>query len=171
MRADLWRAARFLALPTAALAGVIAFGPGRAALALRVYALLLAGVALVLLLAALRRAYPREAPLRPARTGRRSPRRGAPAALLRLEQEAALGSAGSFELHHRLRPRLRRLAAAILATRRGVSLDGDPESARRLLGDETWQLVRPDRPPPADRQARGASLEQLDRLVASLERL
>lgn len=170
MRRDLGRAAKLLAAPTAALAVVAAFGPGRLGLALRVYALLLAAAALVLLLAALRRAYPPETPLRPGRAARPAGRR-APAPLARLEQEAALGVAWSFDLHHRLRPRLRRLAAELLAARRGVSLDGSPERARGLLGGEAWELVRADRPPPADRRARGIAAEELARVVESLERL
>lgn len=170
MRRDLWRAAKTLAAPTAGLAAVAAFGPGRLGLALRIYALLLAAVALSLLLAALRRTYPPETPLRP-RGAARPAGRQVPAPLARLEQEVALGAAWSFDLHHRLRPRVRGLAAELLAARRGVSLDGAPEHARALLGSETWELVRADRPPPADRRARGIAAPELARAVESLERL
>jgi hypothetical protein len=52
-----------------------------------------------------------------------------------------------------------------------MSLDGEPESARRLLGDETWELLREDRPPPEDRHARGLPPDQVRRVVESLERL
>jgi hypothetical protein len=166
---ELRRWARLLVLPTLALGFVVAFVPGRVELAIRIYALVLSGAALVLLLAALRRAYPRETPLRgPA--GAERPR-AVPGMLARLEQEAALGVAGSFELHFRLRPRLRMLAADLLAARRGVSLDDAPERARELLGPETWDLVRADRPPPADRLARGLPINELLRVVESLERL
>ena len=50
-------------------------------------------------------------------------------------------------------------------------LDREPEKARTLLGDETWELVRPDRPEPADRHAPGLPLGALERAVASLEQL
>jgi hypothetical protein len=50
-----------------------------------------------------------------------------------------------------------------------VSLDADLEESRRLLGDETWELVRPDRPPPEDRLARGIPPEALGRVVGTLE--
>jgi hypothetical protein len=83
----------------------------------------------------------------------------------------ALGIAGAFDLHHRLRPRLRTLAAELLATRRGISLNGAPGRARDLLGDETWELVREDRPPPEDRQARGLPINELRDVVESLERV
>ncbi|HWQ24111.1 MAG TPA: hypothetical protein VNK94_08410, partial [Gaiellaceae bacterium] len=61
--------------------------------------------------------------------------------------------------------------AELLAARRGVSLDGAPEQARALLGRETWELVRADRPPPADRHAQGIAAMELARAVESLERL
>jgi hypothetical protein len=170
VKRDLWRAARALAVPALALGFVIAFAPGRTGLAIRVFALLACGAALLLVLAALRRAYPRERPLR--RTPEREPRtRAIPGMLGRLEQETVLGVAGSFDLHYRLRPRLRGLTRDLLAARRGVSLDGAPERARHLLGETTWELVRRDRPPPEDRLAPGLPINDLRRVVESLERL
>jgi hypothetical protein len=129
------------------------------------------GIALALMVAALRRAYPRTTPLRPRRTRSGRTSRGAPAMLARLEQEVALGAAGSFDLHHHLRPRLRTIAAELLTARRRISLDGDRLEARALLGEEAWELVRKDRSPPEDRLARGAAPDVLDRVVASLELL
>lgn len=171
MRHDLVRAGRLLILPTLAVLAVIAFVPGRTELAIRVYALVLCGAALALMVAALRHAYPRATPLRPRTTRRETTWRDSPGMLARLEQEVALGAAGSFDLHHHLRPRLRTIAAELLTARRRVSLDGDQPEARALLGEESWELVRKDRAPPADRLARGAPPEVLDRVVASLERL
>jgi len=170
VKRDLWRAARALALPALALAFVVAFAPGRTGLAIRVFALLASAAALLLVLAALRRAYPRARPLR--RAGKReAPGRAIPGMLGRLEQETILGVAGSFDLHYRLRPRLRALAGQLLAARRGVSLDTAPERARELLGETTWELVRRDRPPPQDRLAAGVSAGDLHRVVESLEGL
>lgn len=168
MRRDLWSATRLLVLPTVALIVVLAFFPGRSALAVRVFALVLCAAAIGLALAALRRALPPTSPLLP------SSRRRAPlqvARLGRLENELALGVAGAFDFHVRLRPRLRALAAGLLASRRGISLDAQPDAAREALEDETWQLVRRDRPPPEDRLARGLSRADLTRAVESLERL
>jgi hypothetical protein len=171
VRRDLRRAGRLLVLPTLALLAVLAFVPGRTELAIRVYALVFCGIALALMVAALRRAYPRTTPLRPRRTRSGRTSRDAPAMLARLEQEVALGAAGSFDLHHHLRPRLRTIAAELLTARRRISLDGDRLEARALLGEEAWELVRKDRSPPEDRLARGAAPDVLDRVVASLERL
>ncbi len=170
MRADVRRAVRSLVLATVALGFVAAFLPGRLEIAARVYALVLCGVVLLLSIAALRRAYPPATALR-ATSRRRTERRRLPPTLARIEQETALGVAGSFDLHYHLRPRLRAIAGALLGTRRGVSLDGDPESARRLLGDETWELVRKDRPPPEDRLARGLPPSALQRVVDSLDQI
>jgi hypothetical protein len=171
MRRDLGRAGRLLVLPTLALLAVLVFVPGRTELAIRVYALVFCGIALALMVAALRRAYPRTTPVRPRPTRRGPTSRDAPAMLARLEQEVALGAAGSFDLHHHLRPRLRTIAAELLTARRRISLDGDRLEARALLGEEAWELVRKDRSPPEDRLARGAAPDVLDRVVASLERL
>jgi hypothetical protein len=87
-----------------------------------------------------------------------------------LEDEAALGVAGAFDLHHRLRPRLRPLAIGLLSSRQRISLDGDPEAARAALGPKTWDLVRHDRPPPEDRLARGIPISELRSVVETLER-
>ena len=135
------------------------------------YALVVTGVALALMVAALRRGYPRAKPLRVPAKQREATRRGVPAVLARLELEVALGAAGSFDLHHHLRPRLRALAAELLTARRRISLDGDTEKTREVLGEETWGLVRRDRPPPEDRLARGIPQEALGHVVTSLERI
>jgi len=170
VRRELVGAIRLLVVPTLALGVVVAFLPGRLSLGVRLYALVVCAVALGLALAALRRSYPRAKPLRRA-VKRTSPRRSPPPSLARLEHETAIGVAGSFDLHHRLRPRLRSLAQDVLASRRRISLDADPEAARRILGEETWGLVRSDRPPPEDRLARGLSPSELGRVVDSLERV
>ena len=170
MKQDLRQALRLLVVPAVALAVVIAFLPGQTGLAVRIFALVLCAAALLLMLAALRRAYPRERPLR-SPEARASPGRARPGNLARLEQETALGIAGSFDLHFRLAPRLRGLATDLLAARRSASLDRDPERARALLGEGTWELVRPDRPAPVDRLARGLPINDLRGVVESLERL
>lgn len=170
MRADVRRALRGLALPTIALLGVAAFLPGRLEPAVRAYSLLVCAVALAVAVGALRRAYPPSEPLRrAARKERARPR--PPRELAELENLIALGAGDAGDLHFRLRPRLRSIAASLLESRRGVSLERQPDASRALLGDETWELVRPDRPPPDDERAHGASAAALDRAVLSMERL
>jgi hypothetical protein len=171
VRADLALAGKVLVLPTLALVLAAASFPGRFELAARVYALVLATAALGLALAALRRAYPPAALPHSSKLRSGSRPRRPPPTLARLENECLLGMGGSFDLHYRLRPRLREIAAPLLAIRRGVSLDGDPEAARRLLGEESWELLRADHTPPEDRLARGVAPATLRSAVETLERL
>jgi hypothetical protein len=169
VKADLFGAARILAAPTILLAAIVAFVPGRVDLAVRLYALILCAVVLGYAIKALRTAYPPAAPLRSAQ--RRAARgRRPPSSLARIEDEAALGVAGAFHLHHRLCPRLRSISTGLLAVRRRISLDGDPQATRSVLGDPAWNLVRPNRPPPEDRLARGIPISDLRSVVESLER-
>jgi hypothetical protein len=58
-----------------------------------------------------------------------------------------------------------------LATRRGLGLDTDTEAVRAVVGEETWELVRPDREPPELRFAPGMAVQQLREVVAVLERI
>lgn len=167
MRSDLFRAARLLVLPTLALIGLALVAPGRLELGVRIYALVLCATAIAVLLLALRRAYPDETPLRePAPSAlTRTP----PPSLGRIEREVALGAAGSFDLHYRLIPRLRSLAAGLLRSRRGVTLEDSPETARALLGEEAWELVRPSRPAPQERLGKGMPPSELARVLDGLE--
>ncbi len=167
---DLRRAGRLLVVPAVAFGFVLAFTPGRTEIAIRVFALILSAAVLLLAVASLRRAFPPAAPLRPKRR-RERPSRDTPESLARLEARTTLGAAGAFDLHYRLRPRLRELASELLAARRGVALDAEPGRARAVLGEEAWELVREDRPPPEDRLARGVPIRDLDRVVESLERI
>jgi hypothetical protein len=170
VRQDIAGALRALVLPTLALAVVVAFVPGRVGLVVRIYALVVCVAALTLALTALRRAYPPETPLRESSTASLA-RRQPPSSLGRIEHEAALAIVGSFDLHYRFVPRVRSIASGLLTSRRRISLDDQPDVARNALGEETWEIVRPDRPPPEDRLARGISPEGLGRVVDSLERL
>ena len=167
MRHDALGGVRFLALPTIALVAIAFLAPGRAEVALRIYALLLSATLIVLLVLALRRAYPDERSLR--KPGPDTPARAAPPSLARIEHEVALGVAGSFDLHYRLVPRLRSVAAGLLDARRNVPLEAAPDRAHPLLGDDAWALVRPDRTTPQDRLGRGIAQAELDRAVAALE--
>lgn len=165
------RAAEILFLPTAVLVVVLVLAPGRAELAVHVYVLVLLAAALASLVGSIAsQAHVGESQFdaaldRPGEEHERLPE------LARLEREVALAQATEFDLHHRLRPVLREIATGLLAVRRGVDLDRRPERARELLGEETFDLVRGDREPPLDRQAAGPALEELRRVVASLEAL
>ncbi|GAA2760666.1 hypothetical protein [Actinopolymorpha rutila] len=70
-----------------------------------------------------------------------------------------------------LRERLLAAASVRLAEGHGVDLTRNPEVARRLLGEEAWDLLGPGQPASTDRTAPGPDLPTLDRLVGTLERL
>jgi hypothetical protein len=93
-----------------------------------------------------------------------------PAQLVRLERIIEWSGASGLDAHTRLRPVLVEIAEARLA-RRGLRLDRDAADARRLLGPATWELVRPDRLPPRDRDAPGIAPHELDEVLDALERL
>lgn len=97
---------------------------------------------------------------------RRPVDRTRPPELLRMERELTLGAASAGHLHMRLLPLLREIATARL----GFEPARAPERARRLLGDDAWELLRPDRPAPADRNAPGVTQRQLERCIEALER-
>jgi hypothetical protein len=127
-------------------------------LALEIITLVLGAVAMLAVL-------PRGRRLSWTRRRRTPPQR--PTDLARMERVVMLRSTAA-EVHRRIRPPLREIALARLGNR-GVRLDHQPEVARQLLGDELWELVRPDRPQPEDPRGPGMTLEELERLTDRLE--
>jgi hypothetical protein len=75
----------------------------------------------------------------------------------------------AFDLHYRLRPTLVEIAHNRLAGR-GIRLENE-RRAQDVLGAEAWELLRPDREPPRDRNAPGIGTDELGRLVGVLERI
>lgn len=141
--------------------------PGWFELELDVFILVAGGIALVNVVIFLRSTYPLEhVPEIAAALERESEPPQRPPQLERLERELTMASATAFDLHARLRPQLREIAAMRLAAR-GVRL----EDAEDVLDEELWELVRPDRPPPANRHAEGIPPAELRRAVEALEAL
>jgi hypothetical protein len=93
-----------------------------------------------------------------------------PAQLVRLERVVEWSGSSGLDAHTRLRPVLVEIAEARLA-RRGLRLDRDAAEARRLLGPAAWELVRPDRPPPPDRDVPGIAPRDLEEILDALEAL
>jgi hypothetical protein len=146
--------------------------PGRTELLLRVYGLVLAAYALALLVGLVRLAHPVPKSSTFDLGLRRGPRpQRSLAELEQMQREVILATSTAFDVHLRLRPRLRRIASHLLASRRGVELDSKPERVRELLGELTWELVRPDRPAPIERHAPGLRRAELHEIVGALERL
>jgi hypothetical protein len=82
----------------------------------------------------------------------------------------SVAKTGAHELHYRLRPVLRELSISRLR-RHQVDLDTAPVAARAALGEELWQIVRPDRPAPDDPNGRGVPPATLGSMVERLESL
>jgi hypothetical protein len=162
-----------IVLASIALGAALFLLPGRRDTALDVYILFLGALGLVTAVRATRAASPDvhepslaaelEDPLDV------PPQR--PRELERLEREVYQSLGSSFYLHHRLRPVMREIAAHRLLRRHGIELDRSPEAAHRLLGDEAWEWLRPERPEPRDRWASGPPLSELRGVVDALERI
>ena len=143
---------------------------GRAELVFHVYVLMVAAIALAHLVRTVRIAHPPasgsgfDSALRKRKVfQQRLPE------LERVERAVALGMTTAFDLHYRLRPSLRRTATELLAVHRGIDIDRSPDAARNVLGDQTWNIVREDREPPANRSDPGIDIASLRAVVTSLE--
>ncbi len=171
MRRESIRIATSVLVATAALAVALGVRPFSRERILAAYVLVLAAIALAALTRVLRTSE-RRAPsafdaalrVRPADAMR-------PPELVRIERELTLGATSAGHLHQRLLPLLREAAAARLAATHDVDLSRRPGAAQRLLGDDAWELLRPDRPEPADWHAAGASLKRLRAVIDRLEAL
>lgn len=158
-----------LAGATAALVALLATQTLSTSRAVAIWILLVAALALAALV---RRLHGGDGPQRARRfeTALRGAPRAAPepVELLRFDREIAVGVASAADAHRRLLPLLRAVAAARLGAGHGIELERRPEAARALLGDDLWELVRPDRTELADRHGPGVPRQ---RVVAAIERL
>ena len=156
-----------LLVATGALVILLALRQLSTSRALAIWVVLIAAMVLLLLVRHSRDSGPArtrfEAALR-----QRAAKLPQPVELLRMERDLELGIAGAGHAHHRLLPILREAAAARLASRHGIELERRPEVAEQLLGEDLWELVRPDRPEPGDRFAPGVPRE---RVAAAVERV
>jgi len=94
-----------------------------------------------------------------------------PSAFASMERELQLAMGFADHAHRRFFPLLRAAASARLATRHGIDLERRPDAARRLLGDDTWDLLRPDRPRPTDSLAKGPRRDEIAAVIGRLEEL
>jgi hypothetical protein len=160
-----------LALAVSASAGIVlVVAPGRASLVGHVWLVLILAIALAVAVGALLKTSPRhpsafDAAFAPARRGR-----ARPASLASMEREVALAAGTAFDVHYRLRPTLRSIAAGLLL-RKGIDLERSPERAAQLVGPDVWEVIRADRAAPEDRSAPGLPVASLERAVDALEGL
>lgn len=172
MTSERSRIAKAVAGLTALLVVMLGIRPASIQQILSVYVLVLAAIALAALTRIARSAS--EIPPLSEFTAALRPRvvdPMRPPELVRTEREITLGLSNAGHLHKRLLPLLREAAAARLATGHDVDLARRPDTARRLLGDDTWELLRPDRPEAPDLSDPGISMRRLRAVVDTLERL
>lgn len=153
------------------VAGVF-FRPGAWQIAFDAWVLALGAVGLAAAVAATRSALP--GPGQTPFDRRRRKRAHEPERLpelARIEREVALGTGTAFDAYYRLRPLIRDVAEHRLATRRGLALDSGSDAVRAAVGEEAWELVRPDRGRPSHHLAPGASVGQVRSAIEALERL
>ena len=89
----------------------------------------------------------------------RTETRRRPPELVVVERDLRLATASAGDFHSRLRPLLWSIVEARTRT------------PREALDEDTWELLRPDRPVPADLSAPGVPLRRLAQVVDALERL
>jgi hypothetical protein len=156
-------------LAAVVLVGLLALRPLSTSRALAIWIVVVAAIALVLVVRHSRG--PQHASRFEAALRGREETPQPPVELLRMERELELGIADATHAHRRLLPLLRTAAEARLFSRYGVELDRRPESAEALLGEEVWELLRPDRPEPADRHSPGVARERVTAVIERLESL
>ena len=172
MRRERLRIATSVVFATGGLVAALGLRPISTERILAAYTLVLAGIALAALTRAARSAVDERAasqfeealrapPMQPMR----------PPELVRTERELTLGTANAGHLHLRLLPLLRECAAARLAAGHGIDLERRPEAARLALGEDAWELLRPDRPPPLDHDGPGVPLKRVGAVIDTLETL
>jgi hypothetical protein len=148
-------------ISTLALAYALSAQPGWRGVALHVYVVVI-GALLLLGLVSEATGGHRRSPFDEALDERAEPH-PALTELARLEREVTLSTATAHDLHFRLLPTLREIAWSRL------------ERSGREPGPETlgrwWDLLQPDREPPADRFGRGISEGDLRALVSDLEKM
>jgi hypothetical protein len=166
------RAVMAAVVASVVLVGVVQLAPTQRPLAVAVYLLVLAGLAVDLLVAWLRLTFPRppKSPFDAALAARPAPPRP-PAELDRLARLLALSSASALHAHTRLRNELRPVAADRLRWSLAVDLDRDPAAARAALGEAGWALLARDQRDLPSREAPGLPPAALADLIANLERI
>ena len=146
MKGRLARIGAAVLLATTILLVLVVLVPSRRSLFIGIYELVLAAIAIGTLVRSFRMFEPQAWMRSPFERDPEKPEQPQPIAELdRIDRLVVLGAANEFDLHYRLRPVLRQVAVERLHGLRGIDLDHDPERARPVLGDELWELVRPDR--------------------------
>ena len=164
-----WSIVQLVLLPTLGLVVAVLIAPQRATFAIHVWLLIVLGLVFLAFMRLVQSLYPRIPSPFDASLRRQQPSAERPGSLSRLEREVSMAGSAAFDVHFRLRPVIAELATELLSARRGIDLEREPERAHAALGDDVWELVRPDRPQPAERHGSGIDEARLGRVVTALE--
>ena len=93
-----------------------------------------------------------------------------PAQAERVDRLVRAGTRYAEGVHRELRPLLAEVVEPSLG-RRGLTLDGPEAPVRAALGDELWDVVRPDRPRPEHPLGPGMDRAGLEGIADRLEAL
>lgn len=93
-----------------------------------------------------------------------------PVRLRQIAHELRESERSELAVDRSLRPLLVPIAATRLG-RRGVDMALAPRRAQELLGDELWEIVRPDRPSAASRVGGGVASDDVRIAIERLEQL
>ena len=94
-----------------------------------------------------------------------------PQQLVALERLVITAGPSAVSAHAYLRPLLIQIVSHRLAAR-GQTLERMPEATgRQMLGDQLWDIVRPDRPFPQDRHGPGVGPQELGGMLEVIRRL
>jgi hypothetical protein len=166
---ELRRVAFGVGVSTIVLVALLGAGPVSRETTLAAYAIVLAAIGMASLTRTMRAGrHDDPSPFEHALAHERVPP-SRPSELIRVERDLLLGTENAGHFHARLLPLLRGAAAARLASHHGIDLARRPDPARRVLGDELWEYVRPDREEPADLYASGPSVRTVRNLVDRIE--
>ena len=113
---------------------------------------------------------PRPDPV-PLQARARRPKPLRPPQLEEIERLVSFGTTTAFDADWRLLPLLRDLARGRLRDHHRVELDAEPAAARRLLGEDAWEFLRPGYEPRPDRLGPGITREELDGVIAAVDGL
>ena len=170
MRGSYVRIGAWLALATTVLVVLLAVRPLPAKRSLAIWVVLLTAIALRELVRSLHLRDEPTSHFEQALRQRVTPA-GETSAFAGMERELELATASADHAHRRLVPLLRAAAAARLGMRHGIELERRPDLARQRLDEQTWDLLRPDRPEPPNRHAPGPRRSEIAAVIAQLERL
>ena len=166
-----WRVAELLLIPTVAARRRGRVAPDRAALEVHVWLLVVLGLAFARVPAARPRCLSEHAVALRGEPPAPAAASSAPRSLARLEREVSMAGPPRSTSTSASAPRSWSSQPSCSPRAAGSTSSATPTGRTPSLGDDVWELVRPDRPQPADAHGPGIGEAELERVVVALERV